>query len=193
MRPRAKQFRLFGIPPALPNGFRYQDEFITPEEEAALVGNLHRLPFREFEFHGFTGRRRVVSYGWRYDFEEGGLRKAGDIPPFLLPARDAAARFAGIDAGRFQHALVTEYAAGAAIGWHRDKDVFGEVAGLSLLARCAFRLRRRNGAGWERTTLTVEPRSVYLLAGAARTEWEHSIPPVAALRYSITFRNLRAP
>jgi alkylated DNA repair dioxygenase AlkB len=87
---------------------------------------------------------------------------------------------------------VTEYAAGAAIGWHRDKAVFGDVVGVSLLAPCVFRLRRPAGARWERASLTAEPRSAYLLRGPARTEWEHSIPAVPALRYSVTFRSLRA-
>jgi alkylated DNA repair dioxygenase AlkB len=98
----------------------------------------------------------------------------------------------GVEPGRLAQALVTEYDAGAAIGWHRDKGVFGDVVGVSLLAPCTFRLRRRAGAGWERATLVAAPRSAYLLRGPARAEWEHSIPPVAALRYSITFRSLRA-
>jgi len=87
--------------------------------------------------------------------------------------------------------LVTEYGAGAGIGWHRDKAVFGEVVGISLLAPCTFRLRRKAGDGWERAAIVAEPRSAYLLSGAARSEWEHSIPAVATTRYSVTFRNLR--
>jgi alkylated DNA repair dioxygenase AlkB len=87
--------------------------------------------------------------------------------------------------------LVTEYGPGAAIGWHRDKGVFDEVVGISLVSPCNFRFRRKSGSAWERYSLTVEPRSMYLLSGAARTEWEHSIPGVDALRYSITFRSLR--
>jgi alkylated DNA repair dioxygenase AlkB len=87
--------------------------------------------------------------------------------------------------------LVTEYSAGAGIGWHRDKDVFGQIVGISLLAPCVFRLRRKAGTTWERASVIAEPRSAYLLSGPSRTEWEHSIPPVDALRYSITFRNLR--
>jgi alkylated DNA repair dioxygenase AlkB len=90
-----------------------------------------------------------------------------------------------------QHALVTEYQPGAAIGWHRDKDVFGDVIGVSLLSPCNFRLRRKLGPKWERASIVAEPRSVYLLRGAARTDWEHSIPAVDELRYSITFRSMR--
>jgi alkylated DNA repair dioxygenase AlkB len=152
---------------------------------------VRSLPFRDFEFHGYTGKRRVVSFGWRYDFSERVLRKADDMPPFLVALRESAARFAGMAPERLQHVLVTEYGEGAGIGWHRDKGVFGEVVGISLLAPCTFRLRRRNGDGWERASITAEPRSAYLLSGPARTEWEHSIPEVDALRYSITYRNLR--
>lgn len=185
------QLGLFGAEPAYPVGFRYQAGVLSPAEEQALLRRFAELPFREFEFQGYVGRRRVVSFGWRYDFNERRLVRADDIPPFLLEARAAAAAFADLAPERLQQALVTEYDVGAAIGWHRDKAVFGEVVGLSLLAPCTFRLRRNAGEKWERVSLVAEPRSAYLLSGVARTEWEHSIPAVDALRYSITFRNLR--
>jgi alkylated DNA repair dioxygenase AlkB len=186
------QFDLFGAapsPPALPEGFRYRRDVIDPERERAIVERVRELPLREFLFHGHVGKRRVVSYGWRYDFEERALLKADDMPPFLLELREAAADFAGLAPAELQHVLVTEYEAGAGIGWHRDKDVFGDVVGISLLSPCVFRLRLRAGKGWERRSITAEPRSAYLLRGPSRTEWEHSIPPVDALRYSITYRN----
>ena len=174
----------------LPEGFRYRVELVGPGEEAALVARVRELPFRDFEFHGHTGKRRVVSFGWHYDFTGRQLRKADDIPDFLLALRPAAAAFAGLAPRDLPHVLVTEYGPGAAIGWHKDKGVFGEVVGVSLLAPCTFRLRRAVGDEWERVNITAEPRSAYLLSGPARTEWEHSIPPVPALRYSVTFRTL---
>lgn len=180
------------LPGALPEGFRYQPDVVSPDDESALIARVQELPFREFEFQGYTGKRRVVSFGWRYDFNDRVLHKVDDIPQFLLSVRELAARFAGLDPGELQHVLVTEYSAGSAIGWHRDKAVFGDVIGLSLLSPCTFRLRLKVGETWKRASVVAEPRSAYLLRGPSRTEWEHSIPAVDALRYSLTFRNLRA-
>jgi alkylated DNA repair dioxygenase AlkB len=190
-----EQISLFGDPPeapAFPDGFAYEPELITPAHEAKLLEDIRELPFREFEFQGFTGKRRVVSFGWRYDFNTHRLEPADPIPDFLSDVRQSAAQFAALDAAALEQALVTEYSAGAAIGWHRDRPVFGDVIGISLLSPCTFRLRRQAGEGWERVSLTAEPRSVYLLRGAVRTEWEHSIPAVETLRYSITFRTRRS-
>jgi alkylated DNA repair dioxygenase AlkB len=186
------QIDLFGAPqPAWPEGFRYEAEIIDASTEAAMLEQVRALPFREFEFQGYTAKRRVVSFGWQYDFDARRLRKADDMPAFLRELREHAARFAGMRATELQHVLVMEYGPGAAIGWHRDKEVFGEIVGISLLSPCTFRLRRATEQGWERVSLTAEPRSAYLLSGQAREAWEHSIPGVQALRYSVTFRNLR--
>jgi alkylated DNA repair dioxygenase AlkB len=176
---------------AMPEGFGYQPDLISQDVERALIAELGGLPFKEFEFRGYRGKRRVVSFGWRYDFNSSKLDRVDDIPAFLLPVREAAARFAGLSPSQLRHVLVTEYGPGAPIGWHKDRAVFGDVVGVSLLSPCLFRFRRKNGAKWERRSFTAEPRSAYLLRGASRTEWEHSIPPVEGLRYSITFRNLK--
>ena len=179
------------LPHGLPEGFRYEADLLSRDDERALLDQVRTLPFREFEFHGHLGKRRTVSYGWRYDFAAEALREAEEMPAFLLPLRERAAAFAGLAAEQLQQVLVTEYDAGAGIGWHRDKAVFGDVVGISLLAPCTFRLRRKVGASWERVSIEAEPRSAYLLRGVSRTEWEHSIPSVEALRFSVTFRNLR--
>ena len=186
-----EQTTLFGDKPNLPEGFRYQDEVITHAMEQSLIREIEVLPLKEFDFHGYTGKRRVVSYGWHYDFAARSLRKANDIPDFLLDLRDYAGRFARVTPDSLQHVLVTEYSEGAAIGWHKDKAVFGDVIGISLLSSCVFRLRRQAGKKWDRVSITAEPRSAYLLRGESRTVWEHSIPGVDSLRYSVTFRNLR--
>jgi len=174
------------------DGFRYERELIEQAEEEALVACVRELPFREFEFHGYKGKRRVVSFGWKYEFSKGGqLHKADEIPEFLLGVRARAAEFAALQPDAFQHALVTEYGPGAGIGWHRDKAVFGQVIGVSLLAPCILRFRKKVNKKWDRVNVLAEPRSAYHLTGPARTEWEHSILRVDALRYSITFRTMR--
>jgi alkylated DNA repair dioxygenase AlkB len=114
------------------------------------------------------------------------------MPAFLLPVREAASACFGIESASLEQALLLEYAPGSTIGWHRDRPVFGDVVGISLLSCCSFRFRRKAGSKWERRSLTAEPRSAYILQGASRNEWEHSIPAVPDLRYSITFRALRA-
>jgi alkylated DNA repair dioxygenase AlkB len=142
---------------------------ISPAEEGRFVGELETLPFKEFEFHGFLGKRRVVSFGWRYDFTGGGLRKTEDMSGFLLPIRERAAAFAGLIPDNLQQVLLTEYRPGAAIGWHKDRSVFGEVVGISLLSSCTFRLRRKASGGWERASPQLEPRTAYLLQGHVRS------------------------
>jgi alkylated DNA repair dioxygenase AlkB len=176
---------------APPEGFLYQPEVLPADEERALVEHVRTLPLKEFEFHGYVGKRRVLSYGWHYDFGERTLTQTEKIPDFLLPLRDRAAAFAGVAPEDLPHALVTEYGPGATIGWHKDKGVFGDVIGVSLLSPCVFRLRRKAGDRWERYSVTAEPRSAYLLRGPSRTVWEHSIPAVDDLRYSVTFRTLK--
>lgn len=194
-----EQLALFGPgsmpvePSSMPAGFRYAPGLIDATEEARLVAAFADLPFKEFEFRGFLGKRRVVSFGLRYDFNGGGLRKAEPMPPFLEPLRERAAAFAGLAPDRLAHALITEYRPGTAIGWHRDRPHYDDVIGISLLSPCTFRLRRKRGASWERAATRLDRRSVYLMRGPSREEWEHSIPAVEELRYSVTFRSLRVP
>ena len=186
-----EQIDLFRVAPKLPEGFRYQENLLSVVEEATLLTHVASLPFTEFLFQGFVGKRRTVSYGWHYDFNEQLLKSTTGMPEFLMPIREAAAHFANIAPETLQQVLITEYASGAGIGWHRDKGVFGDVIGISLGAPCTFRLRRRVGDKWERASIQAAPRSVYLLRGPSRTEWEHSIPGVDELRYSITFRSVK--
>jgi alkylated DNA repair dioxygenase AlkB len=187
--PQLKMFE--DPPPEAPSGLVYAPGFVDAGEESALADRIAGLPFKPFEFHGFTGNRRTVSFGMHYAFDGSGLSEAEPIPDWLQPLRARAAALAGHEAEAFVHALVIEYAPGAGIGWHRDRPVFGDVAGISLLAPAPLRFRRKAGSRWERFTLTAEPRSAYLLRGEARHEWEHSIPPLETLRYSVTLRTLK--
>ena len=177
--------------PALPEGFRYERELLSIEEEGALLAEIGRMEFHAVQMHGVVARRRVIQFGWKYGFDRTGLTPGPEIPAFLLMPRDRAAVLAGIETEALSEALLTEYPPGAPIGWHRDAPGFGIVVGISLLSPCRFRFRRGPGRGSERVTITLEPRSGYVLSGLARSEWQHSIPEVDTLRYSITFRTVR--
>jgi alkylated DNA repair dioxygenase AlkB len=189
----ARQPSLFDLAaqPRLPEGFAYRPEFLSRTEEADLAAWLATLPFEAFQFRGYEGKRRVVSFGWKYDFTRSHLTRADDMPAELLPIRERAAAFVDLKPDELQQCLLNEYLPGAPIGWHRDRPMFEKVVGVSLLAPCNFRLRRAVGDRFERTAIQLEPRSIYAMTGEARSVWEHSIPPVKAHRYSITFRNFR--
>lgn len=192
-RDASAQEDMFGTRPALPEGFAYTSNAVAPSDAETLVSVFEKLPFKPFEFHGYLGNRRTVSFGWNYDYSGRALRKSDALPAWLLPLRSIAADFAGVPAASFEQSTVIEYAPGAGIGWHRDKADFQDVLAFSFLAACNLRFRRkRDDTKRDRAAITAQPRSLYLLRGASRTIWYHSIPPVKALRYSVTFRNLRA-
>jgi DNA oxidative demethylase len=172
-----------------PPGLAHIQEFITRDEEKTLVDEAQALPFKPFSFHGWFGKRETVSFGWRYDFNDAHMHRAEAIPEFLLPLRVRAARLAGVPPAVLEQALVVRYDVGAGIGWHRDRPVFDKVIGVSLLAPCVLRFRRRDGRGFRRFSLDAQPRSAYLLSGEIRHEWEHSILPMEQMRFSITFRS----
>lgn len=188
------QSSLFGnlecAEPRIPDGFRYQEDVISEAEEAALVTSLATLELKPFEFHGHFGNRRVTSFGFSYDYEKRAVEPAGEFPQFLTELRKKVAVFAGRDVEEFRQGGVNEYPPGAGIGWHRDKGEFGAVVGVSLLSPATMRLRLATGTKWRRRSQSLRPRSIYILEGEARTKWEHSVPPVASLRYALTFRTL---
>ena len=175
----------------LPEGFVYQPGFISRDEERALLDVIAGLEFHEVRMHGVVARRRVIQYGWKYAFDGQRLSEGPELPPFLLPLRDRAAALVLVPPAALSEALLTEYQPGAPIGWHRDAPGFGIVVGVSLLSACRFRFRRGSARDSARISLDLEPRSAYVLSGPARTEWQHSIPDVDALRYSISFRTLK--
>ena len=186
----AVQRSLFDKQELAPGELGYWSEFVSAAEERLLVERIAALDIAPFQFGAYEGKRRVVSFGWSYDFSRRHLKPAAPPPSWIAPFASRVEAFASLKPGAIGHILFTEYAPGAAIGWHRDKKDFDLVFGLSLAAACPFRFRRKSGKRWERFTLDVQPRSLYLMTGEARWSWEHSIPAMAALRYSVTFRTL---
>jgi alkylated DNA repair dioxygenase AlkB len=182
------QAHLFAEP--LVDGLDYRADFITPDEEAALIEHLEAMDLAPFRFQGWTANRKTRSFGWRYDFDDASFQPTEPIPDWLEPLRDKAAALAGVVPGEIAHALIARYDPGAGIGWHKDRSVFDRVVGVSLHSPATLRFRQRTPSGFRRFSLQVEPRSAYLLRGEVRYDWEHRIVPGEALRFSITFRTL---
>ena len=185
---------LFGDPapaPTLPAGMRYETDFLSAADEHELLRRIDALPLAPMQYQGYTALRRVVSYGGSYDFSRQRLEAAEPLPDWLDALRAKAGAWAGIDPAAFTQALVAEYRPGTPLGWHRDVPDFEDVVGISLLADATMRFRPyppREPKRADVLKLVVVPRSVYLLRGPARWEWQHSVSPTKALRYSITLR-----
>ena len=171
-------------------GIEYRRDFISRDEDAALITQLNAMDLAPFRFQGWTGNRKTQSFGWRYDFDDASFTATEPIPDWLAPLRDKAAELAGVGPEDIAHALLARYDPGAGLGWHKDRSVFDRVVGVSLNSPATLRFRQRTPDGFNRFSVPVEPRSAYLLSGDARHEWEHSIVPGETLRFSITFRTM---
>ena len=177
--------------PEEPEGLLYRPDFLDEEEERALVASFEGFEFSEVRMHGQAARRTVAHFGYRYGYESWRVEPAEPLPLSLEWLRERAAALAGTDPAALAETLVTRYPPGAGIGWHRDAPVFGpEVVGVSLLSSCSLRFQPRPSDERRVFALQLPARSAYVLAGAARWSWQHSIPTTRALRYSVTFRSL---
>ena len=176
-----------------PAGLRYQAELVTVDEEQGLLEALAHLEYRPVEMRGQTAKRTVRHYGLRYDYERGELAPTDPLPEALEWLRERAAGLGDLPPDALVQILLTRYPAGATIGWHRDAPMFGSVVGVSLAATCRLRFRRERRGQRELWETEAAPRSGYVLRGAARWSWQHSIPAVREQRFSVTFRTLREP
>jgi alkylated DNA repair dioxygenase AlkB len=181
----------------VPDGFIYHLNFVSEAEEQELIREIQKLHLTPFKYYQFTGKRRTVSFGWQYEFGTSEITIAPDMPAFLLPVRTRAGTLFNIDPNSLIQTSIIEYSTGSPIGWHRDIPHFGVVVGISLGAACRMRfrkynrLRSKNLNRDEILSIELQPRSVYLMSGASRKIWQHSIPPVKELRYSIMMRTVR--
>ncbi|RYY66676.1 MAG: alpha-ketoglutarate-dependent dioxygenase AlkB [Comamonadaceae bacterium] len=180
-----------GTAPALPEGMRFAADFLSAADEAALIERIAQLPLAPMKYQQYTALRRVVSYGGQYDFSAQRLNEAEPLPAWLDALRERAGAWAGVAPGDFTQALVAEYRPGTPLGWHRDVPDFEDIVGVSLGNEAVLRFRpyppdapSKKGV----LRLVVPPRSIYLLRGAARWAWQHSVAPTKALRYSVTLR-----
>jgi alkylated DNA repair dioxygenase AlkB len=174
-----------------PPGFVYHPDFLSPDEEGAVLAGVSALEFHDVTMRGQVARRRTTHFGWTYGYETWRIEPGPPIPAFLLAVRERAATVGGVAAEDLVEVLVTQYPPGAGIGWHRDAPMFGVVVGVSLASACRFRFQRGKGAERSTAVAELEPRSAYVLDGQARWQWQHSIPPAKTERYSVTFRTLR--
>jgi len=189
---------LFELSTNVPEGFFYKRNFVSATEEQELIKQIQKLSLVSFKYYQFTGKRRTASFGWQYEFGRDEITRASDMPEFLMQLRERAGKLFEIDADSLVQASIVEYPVGAPIGWHRDIPQFGIIIGVSLGAACRMRLReyRRRGPKASRRadgmSIELQPRSIYLMSGPSRQLWQHSIPPVKELRYSIVMRTLRS-
>jgi alkylated DNA repair dioxygenase AlkB len=178
---------------AWPQGLRYRPDFLSPAEEQMLLEQISTLHFEQARYKAYRARRRIVSYGGSYDYDDNRLLPADPLPEFLQPLRQRAAAELGVAPSRLQHALLSEYPPRTPLGWHRDVHAFEAVIGISLLAACVMRFRPyppTTGRARPALALELAPRSLYVIEGAARWHWQHRIDPTPALRYSVTLRTL---
>lgn len=185
------QGQLFADAPPVA-GLLLAEEAISPAQEAELAARIDAAPLAPFQFGQWRGKRLTTNYGSAYDYQRGQVSDAPPLPDWLADLRALLAPQLGREADAFIQGLLIRYDPGAGIGWHRDRPQYGEVMGLSLSAPATLRLRRRTPDGFERRTIELARRSLYLLSGEVRTEWQHSISPLDITRRSITFRTLRA-
>jgi alkylated DNA repair dioxygenase AlkB len=184
-----KQGELFAAAPTVP-GLRLVEEAVSEAEERALEAHIDAAPLAPFQFGQWEGKRLTTHYGSGYDFSPQRLAEAPPLPDWLIELRDKLVPKVALDSGAFRAALLIRYDPGAGIGWHRDRPQYEEVLGLSLSAPCVLRLRRRTESGFDRRSVDLPQRSLYLLSGEVRRKWEHSIVPLDVTRRSITFRSL---
>lgn len=175
--------------PAIP-GLAFAPDFLGPREETDLIARIDAAPLAPFRFRQWEGKRLTASYGWAYDFAAGRMNPAPALPDWLLPLRERAAAFAGLEPDAFVQALLIRYDPGAGIGWHKDRPVFEHVIGISLGEPAMMRFRRQKVRGFDRLGVPLPPRSIYHLSGEVRHDWEHSIALMERPRWSITLRSL---
>lgn len=174
-----------------PPGLVYRPDFLSEDEERELLAEVGEYPFHEVRMRGQVARRTVIHFGWDYDYEGWKVHPTTPPSPLLAALRDRCAEAADVAPESLEQFLVARYPPGATIGWHRDAPMFGSpVVGVSLLSDCTMKFRHKSGEDYEVFKQPLHPRSLYILGGAVRRQWQHSIPPTKELRYSITMRTL---
>jgi alkylated DNA repair dioxygenase AlkB len=190
------QIPLFDSQASLPNGLVYRPEFITKDEEFELLAIIGTLPLEHPITDIYVARRRIIHFGWGFDFDANKIVRGPPLPSFLAPIARRIEKWMGFPRGSVVEALINEYPPGYGLGWHRDNEGFEHIVGVSLGSWCRMRFRpiaskrdrQQKRSAKEIVQLQLEPRSVYVMQRGIRWDYQHSVAPVPELRYSITFR-----
>ena len=178
----------------LPEGFTYYPDFLSLSEEQKLLDEVSGTELHPMIFQGFEAKRKVSSFGYDWSFEKRVLSKGREIPQAFHFLMEKVANGLKVPTSEIAELLITEYPVGSVINWHRDAPPFDIIAGVSLLSDCTFRLRPYDKSKQKRgavVSFPVQRRSLYIMSGLSRSDWEHSIAAVKQVRYSITLRTLR--
>ncbi len=160
-----------GNHPDIP-GLVYIPTFIEADTEAALIANIDQQPW----LHDL--KRRVQHYGWRYDYKSRGITQdlhIGPIPDWLGGLCEHLSAD-GIFSRVPDQVIINEYQPGQGISAHIDcMPCFGDtIASLSLGSACVMDFTSTT-IGKKQSQL-LEPRSLLVLSGDARYQWQHAIP-----------------
>ena len=185
----ASQPKLFDTAEALPNGLVYRPDFLSTDEEEILLAYIQNLPLFHAPFREYTAKRRIMNFGWSFDFRKNKLIPGPPLPTFLHGTQRKIAKWLQIPPANVAEALITEYSAGTQLGWHVDNEQFEKIVGVSLGSWSKIRFRPLKNPK-EIIPIELEPRSAYIMQNEVRWQWQHSVAPVPDLRYSITFRTL---
>jgi alkylated DNA repair dioxygenase AlkB len=177
-------------------GFSLRNDYITPEEEQALLAQVDGEPWQS------DWRRRIQQYGLRYRESGGPPSWVRDFPDWLIPLAHRVAVDAPFD--RFpENCVVNEYIPPLGIAAHKDYPAFGScIACVSLGSDVILDLMSANRK--IRVPVLVPARSLWVAAGEARSKWMHGIAPrlndtisgekrKRGRRISITFRTANDP
>lgn len=181
----------------LPDGLRYIPNFITPDEEAALLNTIDQQPWLT------DLKRRVQHYGWKYDYvarRVDASMRLGQLPEWLAVYCQRLYNDRLFPKPPDQ-VIINEYQLGQGIAPHVDcVPCFEEtIASLSLSSHCVMDFAKQTTG--EKIPQLLEPRSLITLSGDARYKWKHGIAArktdkhdgqviQRGRRISLTFRNV---
>ncbi|HTG44821.1 MAG TPA: alpha-ketoglutarate-dependent dioxygenase AlkB, partial [Verrucomicrobiae bacterium] len=194
-----KQGELFCFPEqhltSAVEGFWLAEDYLSMMEEGDLLQRVEKGPWET------DWKRRIQQYGIGYGGRAGGRTTlVRDFPDWLQTLAERVARDAGFERVP-DNCVVNEYIPPLGIAPHKDYAAFGpRVACLSLGSDIVMDLLAPNSS--RRVEAYVPARSLWVLSGKARTEWQHGIATrlsdnihgekqPRARRVSITFRTAR--